>query len=99
MSRYYKIAVEVTYVGDEDVLNEYFTDQCGIDTEPVMSESQYASYIFEGSLCGGETEEQAHYRILSDVQGLEGIKVLGITTRWKYIEDWDEEFTSEVEAA
>lgn len=64
-----------------------WTDNCHFQREAVQ-----IFFSAESSLCGGESEEEAHDRIVRAVKAV--VPTCSVTTRWTYLEDLPyEEYT------
>ena len=92
MSRYYSMDMEVKKVEIDDAefgkIKRVFEEEWGKDGyAEVIQDDGYSIAVFssERSLCGGESEEEAHERIRDAVK--KDIGKCNVRTRWTYLED------------
>ena len=92
MSRYYRMDMEVkkTEIDDAEFgkIKRVFEKEWGEDSyADVIKNNGHSIAMFgsEGSLCGGESEEETHERIRDAVK--KEIAECTVRTRWTYLED------------
>ena len=87
MSRFYsmELIVEKDSPSQEEFvkLQKVYESEWGIDSG--YKDKGKAMFGEEGTLCGGESEEEAHDRIRDAVK--EAVPGCSVMTRWTYLED------------
>jgi hypothetical protein len=98
MSRFYSmgLVVKKKNLSQEDYqkIGKVYADEWTNDVVDAGYRNGGAGAVFsaEGTLCGGESEEEAHGRIRDAVN--EVVSDCSVTTRWTYLEDLPcEEYT------
>ena len=92
MSRYYRLDLEVKKTEIEDAefgkIKRVFEQEWGKDSyAEVIQDDGHSIAVFSGewSLCGGESEDEAHERIRDAVK--KAIGKCKVKTRWTYLEE------------
>ena len=81
MSRYYRVNVEakgITTTQIKEVMENWEEMDLSVYKDVSCGE-------FEGNLCGGQSEEEAHNEIVEAIKKLN--KEAKVKTRWTYLED------------
>jgi len=83
MSRFYSM-------GDFEKIKKVYSEEWADDTG--FRSDEGAMFGAEGTLCGGESEDEAHDRIRDAVKKV--VPDCSVTTQWTYLEDLPyEEYT------
>ena len=92
MSRYYRMDMKIKKAEIDDAefkkIGKVFEKEWGKDSlAEVIQDNRYSIAMFgsEGTLCGGESEDEAHERIRDAVK--RAIGKCEVKTRWTYLEE------------
>lgn len=84
MSRYYRVFVEVKGITKEQ-MNDVMKVEFGWEEEDIDEWKEVTMFTGTGSLCGGQSEEEAHKQIYDFIKKIN--PKAKIRTSWTYLED------------